>query len=210
MQNAKCLKMLFELVSCATTAERRGRRGRRFSGRRVNNLLCSGRLKLVPLTPAISGQIAERTSSSVKTRLVESQISHYRAITSASYKRSLHCVRVNSHSFVPALLKMLPFSCGAPSLFSRPRCLVKINYSFPFILFNCLAVRLDLSQIRGSNIEIFVITGFLLCQKGKINQRWEGKVERMRQKVKGTGKCSLILNVCLFSLTLKKLIMSCC
>lgn len=128
-------------------------------------------LNWFPLTPAISGQIAERTSSSVKTLLVESQITHYRAITSVSYKRSLYCVRVNSQSFVPALLKMLPFSCGAPSLFSGPRCLIKINYSFPFTLFNCLAMRLDLSQIRGSNIEIFVITGFLLCQKEKINQR---------------------------------------
>lgn len=45
------------------------------------------------------------------------------------------------------------------------------NCSFPFMLFNCLATRLSLSQIRRSNIEMFVITGLLFCQRGTIIQR---------------------------------------
>lgn len=51
---------------------------------------------------------------------------------------------------------------------SRLRCLVQINYFFPFRLFNWIGMRLGLSQIRRSVIEIFVITGRVLCQKGKI------------------------------------------
>ena len=66
---------------------------------------------------------------------------------------------------------MFPFSCGALSLYSRPRCLLQINCSFPFTLFNCLATRLGLSQIRRSNIEMFVITGLRFCQRGTIIQR---------------------------------------
>lgn len=127
-------------------------------------------LNWFPLTPAISQQIAERTSSSVKTLLVGSQISHYRAITSISYIRSFYCCCVKSPSFVPPPVMMLPFSSVALSLFSRPRCLVEINHSVPFKLFNCLATRLGLSQLRRSNIEIFVITGLLFCQKRQIIQ----------------------------------------
>lgn len=146
-------------------------------------MLCSGRLKLVSIDTCYLSADSREDLIKCKDADGGEPNNPLYSITSIPYIRSFYCCHVQSPSFVPPLVMMLPFSSVALSLFSRPRCLVKINYSFPFTLFNCLATRLGLSQIRHSNIEIFVITGLLSLSEREDNsvqgsRRDDGSTER--------------------------------
>lgn len=103
--------------------QRRGGQSERemqFFGSQVNNLLCSGRLKLVSIDTCYLS--ADSTENLIKCKNADGgePKNHYTAITSIACVRSFYCHRVKSLAFVPHLVMMSPFSSAALSLFSRP------------------------------------------------------------------------------------------
>ncbi len=168
--------------------------GVQFCGSRVNNLLCSGHLEWVSIdTCSLWADCRED--------LIKCKEPNKPPRSNNFHIHSFYCRRVKAAVWL--LLLWCRLWALWLCLLSCPRCLVKINRSFLFMLFNCLAMRLSLSETRRSNIEMFVISGLLFCQRGKIIECRAAEKgtditgrKLQQNETKRNGKCSLIVLVC--------------
>lgn len=149
--------MLFEGHNCfslqhlwASSSNRKKRQRYNYLADRVNSVLCSGHLKLISIDTCYLSADSRQDLIKCKMLTVRSQITHHTAISPF-------------HIYVPPIVTLpnplvlfSPTVMASPfnfvTLFNPRWWLVKINHSFSFTHFNCLARRLGLSQSRHCNI----------------------------------------------------------